>query len=298
MGQEEKALRASIDHLFERSSVLHEHEILAEALNQSLGSLDLEELKQAASKGESGLIRLTDSRENQLLSECCTRQGLQLEQQAVESVNDTRNTCPALNSRFVPAAHLSREQQSAAVSILSTRDRVFSFRGVAGSGKTTTLREVQRGLSEAGHTVFAITPTASAARVLRNEGFAQATTVEGFLRNAEKRGGLQNAVVICDEAGLKSNRQGAELFRLAQKRNIRVLLVGDVRQHVSVEAGEFLRVLEAHSKLGRCQVEEIHRQIPADYRAAITKMAGGQCPPRIGRTGPTELDQGRTVELP
>ena len=56
---------------------------------------------------------------------------------------------------------------------------------------------------------------------------------------------------------------------------MRVLLVGDVRQHVSVEAGDFLRVLEAHSKLGRCQVEEIHRQIPDDYRAAVTQMAAG-----------------------
>jgi hypothetical protein len=54
---------------------------------------------------------------------------------------------------------------------------------------------------------------------------------------------------------------------------MRVLLVGDVRQHVSVEAGDFLRVLEAHSKLGRCQVQEIHRQIPDDYRAAVTHSA-------------------------
>ena len=285
-GQERKALRASISHLFERSSVLREHEILAEALNQSLGSLDLERLKQAASNGEGGLVRLTDSPGNQLLSECCTRQGLRLEQQAVKYVNDARNTCPALNLGFVPAAHLSKEQKEAVTSILTTRDRVFSFRGVAGSGKTTTLREVQGGLSEAGHTVFAVTPTASAARMLQNEGFAQATTVEDFLRNAEKRGGLRNAVVICDEAGLKSNRQGAELLRLAQKHEMRVLLVGDVRQHVSVEAGDFLRVLEAHSKIGRCQVEEIQRQIPDDYRAAVTQMAASNV-----RQGIEELDR-------
>ena len=240
-GQERKALRVSISHLFERRSVLREHEILAEALNQSLGSLDLARLKQAASNGEGGLVRLTDLPENQLLSECCTRQGLQLEQRAVKYVNDTRNTCPALNSRFAPAAHLSQEQRDAVTSILTTRDRVFSFRGVAGSGKTTTLREVQRGLSEAGHIVFAVTPTAAAARVLRKEGFAQATTVEDFLRNAEKRSQLRNAVVMCDEAGLKSNRQGAELLGLAQKHDMRLLLVGDVRQHVSVEAGDFLR---------------------------------------------------------
>ena len=254
-------------------------------------------LKQIASNGEAGLVRLARSAENRLLSECCTRQGLELEQWAVKYVDATKDTCPALNSGFVPAAHLSEEQKEAVASILGTRDRVFSFRGVAGAGKTTTLREVQRGLNEAGHTVFAITPTASAARVLRNEGFAQATTVEDFLRNAEKRGGLRNAVVICDEAGLKSNRQGAELLRLAQKHDMRVLLVGDVRQHVSVEAGDFLRVLEAHSKLGRCQVEEIHRQIPADYRAAVDANGRGQCPRRSWRTGSPQLDQGRTVEL-
>jgi flagellar biosynthesis GTPase FlhF len=160
-GQERSALRASISHLFERSSVLREHEILAEALSQSFGSVDLEALKQVASHGESGLIRLTDSPENRLLSECCTRQGLQMEQRAVKYVNDTRNSCPALNSHFVPAADLSKEQKETVTSILTTRDRIFSFRGVAGSGKTTTLREVQRGLNEATHTVFAITPTAS-----------------------------------------------------------------------------------------------------------------------------------------
>ena len=243
-GQERDALRASIAHLFERQSVLREHEILAEALNQSLGSLDLGELKQAASNDEAGLVRLASPAENPLLSECCTRQGLELEQWAVKYVDATKGSCPALNSRFVPAGHLSEEQKQAVASILGTRDRVYSFRGVAGAGKTTALREVQRGLNEAGHTVFVITPTASAARVLRNEGFAQATTVEDFLRNGEKRDGLRGAVVICDEAGLKSNRQGAELLRLAQKHDLRVLLVGDVRQHVSVEAGDFLRVLE------------------------------------------------------
>jgi hypothetical protein len=235
----------------------------------------LEELKQAVSNDEAGLVRLASPAENPLLSECCTRQGLELEQWAVKYVDATKGSCPALNSRFVPAGHLSEEQKQAVASILGTRDRVYSFRGVAGAGKTTALREVQRGLNEAGHTVFAITPTASAARVLRNEGFAQATTVEGFLRNGEKRDGLRGAVVICDEAGLKSNRQGAELLRLAQKHDLRVLLVGDVRQHVSVEAGDFLRVLEAHSQLGRCQVGEIRRQIPAEYRSAIAQMAMG-----------------------
>jgi adenylylsulfate kinase-like enzyme len=116
---------------------------------------------------------------------------LELEQWAVKYIDATKGTCPALNPGFAPGSHLSEEQREAVASVLGTQDRVFSFRGVAGAGKATTLREVQRGLKEAGHSVIAIAPTSSAARVLRDEGFTEATTVEDFLRNAEKRGGLR-----------------------------------------------------------------------------------------------------------
>ncbi len=272
-GGERDALSVSVEHLFERQSVFREHEILAEALNQSLGRLDLQKLKERARAGEAGLIRLTP--DGGLLADCATRQGLAMEHWAVSYVNANKGKCLPLNPDFVPSGKLSGEQDNAVKEILSTKDRVFSFRGVAGAGKTTTLQEVQQGLAEAGHAVFAITPTTSAAKVLQGEGFPNATTVEDFLRNGEKHNGLKGAVVICDEAGLKSNRQGAALLRMAECHDLRVLLVGDVRQHVSVEAGDFLRVLEAHSRIGRSQVEEIHRQIPKDYRAAVTQMAEG-----------------------
>ena len=68
-------------------------------------------------------------------------------------VNDTKNTCPALNSSFVLSGHLSQAQNDAVASILGTQDRMFSVRGVAGAEKTTTLKEVQRGLREAGHRI-------------------------------------------------------------------------------------------------------------------------------------------------
>ncbi len=188
-------------------------------------------------------------------------------------VSAAKERCQPLHVGFVPAGQLSSEQQEAVRAILSTCDQVFSFRGIAGAGKTTTLREVHRGLAEAGHRALYIAPTAAAAKVLQQEGFASATTVEDFLQNVAQRESLRGAVVVCDEAGLKSNRQGAALLRLAHQRG---LLVGDVRQHVSVEAGDFLRVLEAHSQLGRCEVGEIRRQQDAPaYKAAVEKMAAG-----------------------
>ena len=271
-GLETEALQASVDHLFERRSVAKEHEILAEALNQALGSVDVEMLKIKLAGGEAGVVRLTS--DAALRSECATRRGLQLEQWAVAFVNATRATLPPLNAAYEPGSSLSGEQRAAVRAILSTKDRVSSFRGVAGAGKTTTLREVHRGLS--GHQVHYIAPTAAAAKVLQAEGFSNATTVDDFLQNVAKREVLRDAVVICDEAGLQSNRQGAELLRLAQQHRMRVLLVGDVRQHVSVEAGDFLRVLETHSQLGRCEVAEIRRQqFAPEYRSAIRQMAAG-----------------------
>jgi len=146
---------------------------------------------------------------------------------------------------------------------------------VAGAGKTTLQREVRRGLEEAGHRVIAIAPTASAAKTLRVEGFSEATTAADFLQNGAPKSDLHRAVVICDEAGLQSNRQGEELLRLAQKHDMRVIFVGDVRQHVSVEAGDFLRVLETHSQLSRWEVSEIHRQQHAGYKDAVGMLSSG-----------------------
>jgi hypothetical protein len=282
-GDEVYALRASVDHLFERQSVLKAWEILAEALNQHLGSISLDTLKQYFESGGAGVVRLTP--EQELLAECTTTRGLELERWSVAFVNATKDHHIRLNPEFEPDQDLSNEQRAAVRAILSTRDQVFSFRGVAGAGKTTTLGEVNRALT--GRKVHYIAPTASAATVLKAEGFHNATTVEDFLQNVAKREPLKGAVVICDEAGLKSNRQGADLLHLAQQHNARVLLVGDVRQHVSVEAGDFLRVLETHSQLGRCEVAEIRRQQDAPaYKSAVMRMARGDA-----RGGLSALDE-------
>ena len=45
MGSNWQPLMRARDHLYERHSVLQGHQILAEALNQSLGGADLERLK-------------------------------------------------------------------------------------------------------------------------------------------------------------------------------------------------------------------------------------------------------------
>ena len=277
---EKIALKNGVEHLFERKSVLRKHEILAEALNQNLGSLDLAKLTRLAHAEKAGLVRLTEDTAEPLRSDYATRQGLASELWSVGFVKRTNGTCPPLHADFHTADTLSFEQREAVRSILHNRDRLQGFRGVAGSGKTTTLGEVRRGLEAAGHRIFAIAPTASASKTLREEGFKDATTLADFLQNGSRTLSLKNGVVICDEAGLQSNKDGEALLRLAGQNDMRVIFVGDVRQHVSVEAGDFLRVLETHSPFSCCQVRDIRRQRGDEYRKAVSLMAEGT--PRDG----------------
>ena len=114
------------------------------------------------------------------------------------------------------------------------------------------------------------------------------TTLSGFLQSCARgeHPGIRGGVLICDEVGLTSNRQGAELLAVAERNSARVLFLGDSRQHAGVEAGDFLRVLEAHSKLQRVELTAIRRQQDQAYRAAVRCLAAG-----AARVGLEHLDR-------
>lgn len=273
LGHEMESLQMAASHLFERRSVVKGHELLAEALNENLGHQELAGL-QAFAK-ESKLVGLTGK--EWLREHFATREGLALEKWAVDFVNEGRckfETLGDKNAKLSP--HLSPEQRKAAKEVLGSIDQVTCFRGAAGVGKTTVLSEVWRQIELAGSQVFACAPTGAAADTMRKEGLP-ATTLAEFLQNVafRERDRLKGAVLIVDEAGLASNRQGAELLRLAEDNSARILFLGDSRQHSSVEAGDFLRVLETHSHMHRVELGAIRRQEYPAYREAVGCLATG-----------------------
>lgn len=281
---EDQSLRAAVRHLYERKSVASGYEVLAEALNQNLGGCELPRLLAVAR--ESDLIGLTE--EDWLHGRFATRRGLELEQWAVGFVERTCGKFMPLGGEKIDlGAHLSPEQKSAAEAVLGSRDQVVCLRGAAGVGKTTVLREIHRTLQQTGAAVFCCAPTSSAAETLRRDG-VNATTVSDFLQNVVPRESrrLAGAVLICDEAGLASNLQGAALLEVAEHYSARVLFLGDSRQHSSVEAGDFLRVLESHSPLHRVELTAIRRQKNEAYRHAVRWLAAGAT-----RGGLERLDQ-------
>src|SRR5208282_4502879 len=168
--------------------------------------------------------------------------------------------------------------------MLRSTDQVFALRGVAGAGKTTALKEFHAGVNAAGKSHVLLAPTTKAVEALKREiPKGQVQTVEAFLLASQKGAQLQDAVITVDEWGLLSNRSGHELLRIAKEHRALVRFVGDTRQGVAVEAGDFGRTLEQHSNLRSVSISKISRQRDPEYRAAVMEMAASKVAAGLAR---------------
>jgi conjugative relaxase-like TrwC/TraI family protein len=269
---EPESAAASLDyakqHVFERVSVALDHELLTEALRHGRGRIDLADLK-----GEFSLEEST-GRILQAGKEVATRESLDRERDMIERINRGIGQFERLGGQheFADSAFLRPEQKQAIEFVLDSRDLAVNIRGAAGTGKTATLQELQRGLEESGRQVLAVAPTMSAVEELQKVGFSDAITVERLLQGQSARRDLFGKALIVDEAGMVSGRQMSELLKLADQQSSRIIFSGDTKQIRSVEASDALRVLERESHLKSVSLSEVQRQTAQGYREAIQEL--------------------------
>ncbi|OQA82029.1 MAG: Multifunctional conjugation protein TraI [Lentisphaerae bacterium ADurb.Bin242] len=269
----QKALREALSSVFERESVVKLDKVLAEAMNQHLGEFSLERLKGEV-RNLPELKELGGLKGNPWVS---PQEVIDREIYAIESVENQREVFDGIAPEFeaFPGEESRRKQAELIHGMLSSKDRFNLFRGVAGAGKTSTLQEFCHGLRSGGiENIYLIAPTNSATDVLKEEGFEQSQTVTSFLLNKEKP--PAGSYVIIDESGLNSLREGVEIIKTARENNYRVLFMGDARQHTAVESGDFFRLLEEHSEIGKFSLTDIYRQQNEEYRRGIMECALGQ----------------------
>ena len=255
-------------HVFERVSVALDHELLTEALCHGRGRIDLADLKGEFSLEES------NGRILQAGKEVATRESLDRERDMIERINRGIGQFERLGGQheFADSAFLRPEQKQAIEFVLDTRDLAVNICGAAGTGKTATLQELQRGLEESGRQVLAVAPTMSAVEELQKVGFSDAITVERLLQGQSAQRDLFGKALIVDEAGMVSGRQMSELLKLADQQSARIIFSGDTKQIRSVEASDALRVLERESHLKSASLSEVQRQTDHGYRDAIQEL--------------------------
>jgi conjugative relaxase-like TrwC/TraI family protein len=264
------------EHLFERRSVVAEHELLASALERGRGeSFDLAELHAAIV--QRGYVAETTT--NRLTS----REVLRTELNIVIAAKDGRCRHEAFNASYAASEKLSPEQKAAVGQILGSRDFITLFRGGAGTGKSFALKEVESGLIAGGRPVVVLAPQRQQVANLQADGL-KAETLSRFLVAKQLPKG---AVVIVDEAGQIGGRQLHDLIRVVQMNGGRLILSGDTRQHGAVPASDALRAIEKHAGLKPAVIATIRRQDSAlggsarertfirSYRSAVKAAAKG-----------------------
>ncbi|MCI0533969.1 MAG: relaxase domain-containing protein [Verrucomicrobiales bacterium] len=268
------------EHLFDRRSVVHEHELWRHALEYARGqSISLKEIQSVTGQREY-------VRDENYPGQVTTREHLQREWDIVCIAEAGQGRFePLCQSHCIANPRLDAEQIQAVQRILQSRDLVTLFRGGAGTGKSFTLREIQQALEQAGYPVCVIAPQRQQVMDLEKDGFENVETVSAFLAS---RALPIRAVVLVDETGQIGGKQMQALLQYIQSRDGRAILSGDTRQHGAVEATDALRAIEKYSGLRPVELSTIRRQNPdlgksieerkriKEYRRAVAAAQNGK----------------------
>jgi len=187
----------------------------------------------------------------------------------------------------------NEEQRVATAQILTSGNQIVGLQGYAGTAKTSTvLATVAKSAEAQGYRVTALAPTASAAQVLGNALDSRADTLARHLL-APGRPTSQPQLWIVDEASLVSAKDMAKLLSTAQSHRARVLLVGDIKQLGSIEAGAAFEQLQ-EAGMETAKLTTILRQTNEHTKAAVEASLEGNAKKAL-----EALDRGggRVVEI-
>jgi conjugative relaxase-like TrwC/TraI family protein len=154
--------------------------------------------------------------------------------------------------------------------------------GPAGAGKTTMLAKAKLNLALQGRRVFGVAPTAAAAEVIASETGMRADTLDKLLTEHSHPTRPPDPVfdlsrgttVVVDEAATASTPSLAALFRLADHKNWRLVLVGDPRQFSAVgRGGMFSHLVDIH---GAVELDQVHRFGHAWEQEASLRLRTGE----------------------
>ena len=307
-----RAIAHASEKLGERRSVFSASELQEEAGRYGLGKVSYAQILQAvdgmAKQGDL-LPRTYVDRRGAEFAGFTTRNNIENETKLLRIEAAGRGALPPIASRMEAAKAVANAaadakragydwnagQRTATAQLLTSRNRITSLQGYAGTAKTTTvLATYAREAGTRRMQVTALAPTASAALVLGEALGTRGDTVAQHLVSPERTSGGKPSVWIVDEASLLSARDTAKLFERAEKQNARIILVGDVNQLGSVEAGAAFAQLQG-AGMETAKLGEIVRQTNASAKEAVLATIEGDA-----RKALAALDRGggKIIENP
>ena len=159
---------------------------------------------------------------------------------------------------------LNENQITAMVGLLHSADKITGLQGSAGTGKTTnTLVVVTEYAKSKGFEVIGLAPTGRARKELAQAGIPAQTLQRFLLKSSSPKKNQKVAprLLIVDESSLVSTKQFRDLLKRLGPQD-RVIGVGDIRQHESVEAARIFH----EQQLGGMRTETLNKTFANNLR--------------------------------
>lgn len=294
-----EAVTYARDRNIEREAVVEERPLLRDALRRAMGEATLKDIRASLesriTRGE--FIPVGETSESTVQRSFTTAQMRTFEHENITSIRNGQGMdAPLVDSGTVrkfdqELRSLSDGQRQAVREIFGSHDQITGLQGVAGSGKTTTLRAIRRAAETQGYKIEGFAPTSRAAHRLEEAGIPSAT-LQSFLLKKQAPDPEKRRLFVLDESSLASTRQMNDFFkRLAS--GDRVLLVGDTKQHQAVDAGRPFQQMQ-DAGMRTAHLEEIIRQRDPELKRAVESLARGQTDDAVKRLA----EQQRIHEIP
>lgn len=266
----EEAVSYSLHHCSERDWAMPERELKRVALLYGLGAVTPEQI--AAELPRQGVVTALVG--DRLMA---TTHELHAKERFITGLaaGGRGTVAPVGVARGLERGKLDDEQWAAVTGLLSSHDRVNLLDSAAGVGKTTALGVFDQGMRLAGRPVIYLGTTTRAVDVLRNDGF-DAETLAKFLKSDKMQTASKDSHLVVDESSMLGQADAFELFRISRRDNLTLTFLGDSRQHASVTAGSFMRLLREYGGVTPFRITAIKRQENADHREACGLMFEGK----------------------
>ncbi len=294
-----EAVTFARDRNIEREATVEERTLLRDALRRAMGEATLRDIRKnfesRIARGE--FVLVPEGSDDSLRRSFTTARMLAFEQQNIATMKSGQDlesplVRPGTIRQFATELKaLSDSQRKAVWEVLQSHDRIAGLQGVAGSGKTTTLRAIRQAAESEGYAVEGFAPTSRAAHRIEEAGIS-AKTLQKFLLQNQATDRSQQRLFVLDESSLASTRQVNDFFKRLAAQD-RVLLVGDTRQHQAVDAGRpFQQMQEAGMRTAH--LDQIVRQRDPELKQAVESFARGDTQDAVKRL----TEQRRIHEIP
>ena len=188
------------------------------------------------------------------------------------------------SDKILEQTTLNKGQKESAKLIMTSKDRVIGIQGYAGVGKSYTLSQVLPQVEKTGSQAHVFAPYGKQVKGLREDGH-DAHTVAKLLNSPSLQEKIsENDLLVIDEAGVLPNKDAEKILKLAEDKNIKVVLLGDTQQTKAINSGKPFDLLQDNG-METSVIDEIQRQKDERLKKAVYEASISQAEKSIQTLG-------------